>query len=54
MIKKIIKLFNKLFGRDLYFIGSADKLPAPLSKEEEVKYVTMAMDGSEMTQQKKN
>ncbi len=52
MIKKIIKWFNKLFGSNLYFIGSADKLPAPLSKEEEVKYVTMAIDGSEMARAK--
>ncbi len=52
MIKKIIEWFNKLFGRDLYFIGSADKLPAPLSKDEEIKYVTMAMDGSEFARAK--
>ena len=52
MIKKIIGIFKKLFGSDVYFIGSADKLPAPLSKEEEVKYVTMAMDGNEIARAK--
>ena len=52
MIKKIVEIFNRIFGKDVYFIGSADKLPAPLSKEEEVKYVTMAMNGNEMARAK--
>lgn len=46
MIKKIIYLIKRFFEKDsVFFIGSADKLPAPLTKEEEVKYVTLAMDG---------
>lgn len=48
MIKKIIDLFKRLFeSYDVFYVGSADKLPAPLSKEEEVKYITMSMDGDE-------
>ena len=36
MIKKIIKFFEKIFKlRQVYFIGSTDKLPEPLSKEDE-------------------
>ena len=53
MIKKIIELIKNILGKnEVFFIGSADKLPAPLSKEEEVKYVTMAMDGNEMARAK--
>ena len=52
MIKWLRKIFNKIFNNDVYFIGSADKLPAPLSKEEEAKYVTMAMDGNERARAK--
>lgn len=46
MIKKIIYLVKRFFENDsIFFIGSADKLPAPLSKEEEVEYVLMSMNG---------
>ena len=45
MLKKIINLFKKIFKDDVYFVGSADKLPEPLSKEDEVKYVTLSMEG---------
>lgn len=46
MIKKIIYLIKRFFEKDsIFFIGSADKLPAPLSKEDEMKYVTLSMDG---------
>ena len=37
-IKKVLSRFNHLF-----YVGSTDKLPEPLSKEEEVKYVELAM-----------
>ena len=30
---------------DIYYVGSSDKLPEPLSKEEEVYYVERAMQG---------
>lgn len=46
MIRKILKLFRRLFKKNnLFFVGSADKLPEPLSKEDEVKYVEMSMNG---------
>ena len=39
MINKIILFLKKLFIKQIYFVGSLDKLPEPLSKEEELKYV---------------
>ncbi len=48
LINKLINFFKKIFGCfDVYYVGSADKLPEPLSKEEEVKYVTLSMEGDE-------
>ena len=53
MFKKIIDLIRKIFDNDnVFFIGSADKLPEPLTKEEEVRYVTMAMEGDEEARSK--
>jgi len=43
IIKKIIRYFKSLFIKNIYFVGSLDKLPEPLTKEEEVMYVK---DGS--------
>ena len=40
---KIKELFNKV--GELFYIGSTDKLPPPLSKAEEEYYVNMASDG---------
>ena len=46
MIKKIINYIIGLFRNNgVYFVGSADKLPEPLSKEEEVFYVEKSMNG---------
>ena len=45
MLRKILKFFKKLFRNNLFFVGSADKLPEPLSKEDEIKYVEMSMNG---------
>ena len=39
MFQKIILFFKKLFIKQIYFVGSLDKLPEPLTKEEELKYV---------------
>ena len=39
MIRKIILFLKKLFIKQIYFVGSLDKLPEPLTKEEELKYV---------------
>lgn len=53
MIKKLINLIKSFFEYDsIFFIGSADKLPAPLSKEEEVKYVTMSLNGDKKARSK--
>ncbi len=46
MLKKILNLIYKVLNdRNIFFIGSADKLPAPLTKEEEVELVKLSMDG---------
>ena len=46
MIKKILKsILNKY--RSILFVGSADILPEPLSKEDEIKYVEMSMNSDE-------
>lgn len=53
MINKIINLIKRFFEKDsIFFIGSADKLPAPLSKEDEIKYVTLSIDGDERAKNK--
>ena len=36
----------------MYFVGSADKLPEPLSKEKEVEYVMKSMDGDTFARSK--
>ena len=36
LIKKIINYLKSLFIKNIYFVGSLDKLPEPLSKEEEI------------------
>ena len=46
-IKKVLSRFNHLF-----YVGSTDKLPEPLSKEEEVKYVELAMQNDEEARNK--
>ncbi len=47
MLKKLKKLLGKLFYKynELFFVGSTDILPEPLSKEEEEKYVTLFQNG---------
>ena len=44
---RIIYKIKDLFSRvgELFYVGSTDKLPPPLSKEEEEYYVQMASDG---------
>ncbi len=47
MIKLLKELLGKLFGKynELFFVGSTDILPEPLSKEEEEKYVLLFQNG---------
>lgn len=53
MIKKIIELIKKLLSSEgIYFVGSSDKLPEPLSKEDEIKYVELSMQGDEFARNK--
>lgn len=54
MLQKIKEWIYKLIevGNSLFFVGSSDKLPEPLSKEEEIIYVTKTMDGDEEARNK--
>ena len=52
MILKIKKILSKIFGEGIYFIGSTDKLPGPLTKEEEVYYVKRLMAGDSKAKDK--
>ncbi len=53
MFTKIKEFFRIFFEKEnVFFIGSSDKLPAPLSKEEEVDYVQKAMDGDKLARAK--
>ena len=53
MLKKIIEFIkNILKSEGVYFVGSADKLPEPLSKEEETEYVKLSMGGDEFARNK--
>ena len=47
MINLIKKILFKIIGRynELYFLGCTDKLPEPLSKEEELFYLALSEDG---------
>ena len=54
MIKKILEFIIRIFneGTNIFYVGSADKLPEPLSKEEEIEYVTKSMNGDEYARSK--
>ncbi len=53
MIKRIIEFIKELFSSDgIYFVGSSDKLPEPLSKEDEIKYIELSMMGDEFARNK--
>ena len=53
MIKKIFEFIKILLSDEgIYFVGSTDKLPEPLTKEDEVKYVELSMAGDEFAKNK--
>ncbi len=54
MLKKLLYKILRYFRdeNNMFFIGSTDKLPEPLSKEDEVYYVTKSMDGDEYARSK--
>jgi RNA polymerase sporulation-specific sigma factor len=53
-LKKIIKLIKKVLSKLNYcfYLGSSDILPPPLSKEEEIHYVELSMNGDEQARNK--
>lgn len=53
-MRKIIELIKKLFLKVnyIFYVGSSDILPEPLSKEEEIKYVELALNGDEFARNK--
>ena len=52
MFTKLKKLILKIFTQEVFYVGSADKLPEPLSKEDEILYVTKSMEGDEFARAK--
>ena len=53
MLKNIIEFIKKMLSTEgIYFVGSTDKLPEPLSKEDEIKYVELSMEGDEFARNK--
>lgn len=53
-MRKIIELIKKLLLKVnyIFYVGSSDILPEPLSKEEEVKYVELSLNGDEFARNK--
>ena len=52
MLKKIKELILKIFTGEIFYVGSADKLPEPLSKEDEGAYVLRSQEGEEEARKK--
>lgn len=53
-MRKIILFLKRLFRRvnNIFYVGSSDILPEPLSKEEETNYVLLSMNGDEFARNK--
>ena len=47
LLKKILKKYNPVF-----YLGSSDTLPPPLTKEEEIHYVELAQQGDQKARNK--
>lgn len=47
MFKIVINFFKRLFKKvnEIFYVGSSDILPEPLSKDDELKYLLLARDG---------
>ena len=54
MFKKIIRFFVQFFGDEVtvFYVGSADKLPEPLAKEEEALFIEKALQGDTVAKDK--
>ena len=50
IINKVLRIFHIEEG--IFFVGSADKLPEPLSKEDEAYYVDLASNGDDLARSK--
>ena len=50
LLDKIKEIFNRV--GELFYIGSTDKLPPPLSRDEEEYYINMASDGDQFARDK--
>ena len=50
ILKKVLRIFNLEEG--IFFVGSADKLPEPLSREDETYYVDLASNGDTLARSK--
>ena len=44
---KLIKLILRIFIKDIFYVGSTDKLPGPLEPSEELKYIELSQNGDE-------
>jgi len=52
MITKLKEWILKIFTTEVFYVGSADKLPEPLTKEDECFYVLKSMEGDEFARGK--
>ena len=52
MLEKIRYLLSKLFKKNIYYVGSSDILPPPLSKEEEDEALELAFFGDQIAKNK--
>lgn len=53
MIKRLINILKKyFFSNEVFFVGSTDKLPEPLSKDEELKYIELSLNNDEYARSK--
>lgn len=54
MIKKIINFIKKILNKEneLFYVGSLENLPEPLTKEEEIKYVEAKEKGDKRAREK--
>ena len=54
MIKKILNLIKKILNKnnEIFYVGSLENLPEPLTKEEEIKYVEKSTVGDKKAREK--
>ena len=53
MLKKLKQILIKIFtDNGVFYVGSTDKLPEPLTKDQEIFYVKKAMDGDDYAKDK--